>query len=282
MMLNWLVLLSLIPFSGCIKEAADNLSTSETKWGHLDDWLPTSLYNMTPGQTLIICVEAGKRNAPDQKLIASAKQDAKIVEAAVRDWFRAIDRVEKINFKLALRIDGKCEGSVEADAIVNVFRATNNERKKTCKDLGDVIGYAKPLDSAKVGGDIVRCNIDSTGAAGQRVNKLLAHTLHEMGHLFGMCDSYEIDDDGKLANAVGMHKRCSKAYQSVGANRSIMNAGYAEVAQLTIDDALGALEFAKRLKSSDRWPKAGLHPLFQKQFLQLEKSGKLDSYRRKK
>jgi hypothetical protein len=174
-------------------------------WGHLDGFLEPTLVNVPPNAKIAVCADA--------KMLAP-------VMNAMRAWATALGRLEH------LKLEATCDPA-GASGWVSVVDPVSAQDKADCQSDA----FADPaFKKTDFGGGIMVCHPDQ---------EMVGLLIHEVGHLWGMCDQYADD-----TFEVGMHSSCSKVNASASATTSVMNGTGPK--ELTPDDVAGIKALAAR------------------------------------
>jgi hypothetical protein len=180
-----------------------NLVGTNVKHGAEDGLLATNsvLLKAGPNDSILVC---GKY--------------AQEVEKSIKDWASQIGRSEIV------KVQSQCPNARQNYAYVVETR--DNETSKVvaeyCKEDTDMTAFAYPNDYGFAGRwfYVNNCNdLSDVKSFSWKIN-----IAHEVGHLWGMCDQYNVDE-AKKGIGVGMHATCSSNFRSRFAELSVMNAG---------------------------------------------------------
>ncbi len=199
-----LALLSLWTLSGCGPQPGEDGGSSSLKWGHLayreggTGWF----VNVKPTDKIEVCTK--KAAPPDANF--------QIADSSIRKWVKPLGRDKAIQIV-------KCG---EASGTKFKVDITLNSNDPDCS--GSVLGWTMVET-----GEMHICK------SAMSSNSLKTNvTLHEFGHMFGMCDQY--------SGGVG----CDSAHSAKVDNNTIMGNGIDDATDLVQDDIDGINNMASR------------------------------------
>ena len=153
---------------------------------------------------------------PNDARVNVCGDEAAVASSAIDAWRLAGDRRDLV-------VATACE-TPEFGKRIMVYDASDEWVAQMCKTVGDVGGFADVRAAA-----IFLCDLE--------IRRPVA--LHEIGHLWGMCDVYPLGDvDTPKAD------NCDPAWFTGRSRRSVMGANFGE--SLTPADIAGARALARR------------------------------------
>ena len=209
----WIGLLSLLAASGCKTISATN-TDSTVKTGDLD--LDRSLMSIPAGVSIVIC-NALTVDPATGRADANAQKILELTANAVKDWAKTVDRNDSVQI-----IEG-CGTAPAGAALITV------------QFPQAVSGVADMCFTTNASGQMVR-----SFALAWATNLDLYHHLvticdqsnapsvdvmyHEVGHLWGNCDQYQLAAGQSFATQRLQHPSCGRSFGSQKGECSAMNA----------------------------------------------------------